>query len=64
MILKRNHLKVSIQDMHCEWTMHGGSVILHVRAIAIFNRDLFEKATRSINLVLFYLHRKRVQNFK
>lgn len=62
MILKRNRLKVSIQDMHCEWTMHG-SVILHVRAIAIFNRDLFEKATRTINLVLFYFDRNQMQNF-
>lgn len=49
MILKRNRQKVSIQDMHCEWTVHGGSVILHVQAITIFNRDLFEKATRKIN---------------
>lgn len=55
MILKRNRQKVSIQDMHSEWTMHGGSVILHVRAITIFNRDLFEKATRTINLVSAFL---------
>lgn len=63
MILKRNRQKVSIQDMHCEWTVHGGSVILHVRANTIFNPDLFEKATRTINLVLFYFDRKRMQKF-
>lgn len=63
MILKRNRQKVSIQDMHCEWTVHEGSVILHVRAITIFNPDLFEKATRTINLVLFYFDRKRMQKF-
>lgn len=63
MILKRNRQKVSIQDMHCEWTVHGGLVILHVRAITIFNPDLFEKATRTINSVLFYFDRKRMQKF-